>query len=96
MAEPKPVEVIMRIDFAASKGLEVVAHAEKVQELVRCKDCQYSREPNRHNRAENAACEGVLICCSGFDHVYPTSDDGLIFTDGNWFCANGERRSNNG
>lgn len=41
MAELKPFEVIMRIDFAASKGLEVVEHAEKVQELVRCKDCKY-------------------------------------------------------
>ena len=39
MAEPKPFEVIMRIDFSENNGVEVVAHAEKVQELVRCKDC---------------------------------------------------------
>lgn len=41
MAELKPFEVIMRIDYAASKGPEVVAHAEKVQDLVRCKDCKF-------------------------------------------------------
>ena len=41
MAELKPMELIMRIDFAASNGIEVVAHAEKVQELVRCKDCKH-------------------------------------------------------
>ena len=39
MAELEPMEVIMKIDFAASNGLEVVAHAEQVSELVRCKDC---------------------------------------------------------
>lgn len=39
MAELKPIEVIMKIDFASSNGIEVVAHAERVQELVRCKDC---------------------------------------------------------
>lgn len=42
MAELKPLEVIMRIDFAASKGPEVVAHAEAVQELVRCRDCRHN------------------------------------------------------
>ena len=41
MAKPKQMEVIMRIDFAASNGIEVIAHAEKVQELVRCKDCKH-------------------------------------------------------
>ena len=41
MAELKPFEVIMRIDYAASKGPEVVVHAERVQELVRCKECKY-------------------------------------------------------
>ncbi len=41
--QAKPIEVIMRIDFAASNGTEIVAHAEKVQELVRCKDCKYRR-----------------------------------------------------
>lgn len=41
MAELKPFEVIMRIDYVPSKGPEVVAHAEKVQELVRCKECKH-------------------------------------------------------
>lgn len=39
MNKPKPMEVILKIDFAASNGLEAVIHAEKVSELVRCKDC---------------------------------------------------------
>lgn len=41
MAELKPMEVIMRIDFVASDGAQVCAHAEKVQELVRCEECEY-------------------------------------------------------
>lgn len=41
MAELKPMEVIMRIDFVASDGEQICAHAEKVQELIRCKDCKF-------------------------------------------------------
>lgn len=41
MPELKPIEVIMKLDFAESNGLEIVAHAEQVSELVRCKDCTY-------------------------------------------------------
>ena len=41
MAELKPMEVIMRIDFVASDGEQICAHAEKVQELIRCRDCKY-------------------------------------------------------
>lgn len=41
MAELKPFEVIMRIDYAASNGPEVVAHAKKVQDLVRCGECKH-------------------------------------------------------
>lgn len=41
MAELKPFEVVMRIDFASSNKIEVVAHAERVSELVRCRDCKY-------------------------------------------------------
>jgi len=37
--EAKPIEVIMRIDFAASNGTEIVAHTEKVGELIRCEHC---------------------------------------------------------
>jgi len=40
--QAKPIEVIMRIDFSASNGTEIVAHACKVSELVRCKDCKYN------------------------------------------------------
>lgn len=41
MAELKPTEVIMWIDFVASDGEQICAHAEKVQELIRCKDCKF-------------------------------------------------------
>lgn len=41
MAELKPFEVIMKIDFGANDGVTAVAHAEKVVELVRCKDCTH-------------------------------------------------------
>lgn len=60
--------------------------------VVRCGECAYSREPNRHDLAEKKACAGILVCCVGFDHVYPSSDDGLIFVDKDHFCADGERR----
>ena len=42
MGELKPMEVIMRIDFVASDGEQICAHAKKVQELIRCKDCKYN------------------------------------------------------
>ena len=44
MAELKPMEVIMWIDFVASDGEQICAHAEKVQELIRCKDCKWFGE----------------------------------------------------
>lgn len=63
MAELKPTEVIMRIDFSASNGVEVVAHAEKVQELVRCKECKYY-------------CEAERMCndTNGFDRYWKPTD----------------------
>lgn len=39
MAKLESFEVIMKIDFGANDGITAVAHAEKVAELVRCKDC---------------------------------------------------------
>ena len=50
--EAKPIEVIMRIDFAASKGPEIIAHAEKVQELIRCGACRYDEVCCRTIRSE--------------------------------------------
>ena len=64
--------------------------------VVRCRECRYAREPNRMDRDERLACEGVLGCCVGFDHVYPSSDDGLIFVDGIGFCSYGERKDGDG
>lgn len=51
MAELKPVEYIMRLDYGAQNGPEVIIHAKAVQRLVRCKDCRYSEIQN-----------GVLCC----------------------------------
>ena len=62
-----------------------------VRPVVRCRECRYSREPDRHSLAEFAACEGVLICFVGYDHVYPSlSND--VFVDGEHFCGYGEVR----
>ena len=44
MAELKPMEVIMRIDFVAYDREQICAHAERVQELIRCKDCRWGKE----------------------------------------------------
>lgn len=53
--EAKPIEVIMRIDFSASNGTEIVAHAEKVSELVRCKDCEFY-DPFVHRLKGHGTC----------------------------------------
>ncbi len=52
MAELKPMEVIMRIDFVAHDGEQICAHAEKVQELIRCKDCEWFRKEYGWNCVE--------------------------------------------
>lgn len=59
------------------------------KEVVRCKDCQYSRKPDRTNMEENLACDGVLICFAGFDYVYP-SYNREIFVSEDSFCSAGE------
>lgn len=67
MAELKPIEVIMKIDFAARNGLQIVAHAEKVSKLVRCKDCRFF-----HNEYDEKCCinhKGVAVTDeNGFCH----------------------------
>lgn len=66
MAELKPFEFIMKIDFGANDGVTAVAHAKKVAELVRCKDCTH-RDPEDHKcdsgQLERAGC------------VFPVNDD---------------------
>lgn len=44
MDKLKPIEVIMRIDFVATDGEKICAHAERVQELIRCKDCKFCKK----------------------------------------------------
>lgn len=80
MSELKPFEVIMRIDFAASDKKQICAHAEKVQELVRCKDCIHAKEMTQYGCSECVRhCEKLKIV---------TSPD--------WFCAEGRRKDEGG
>lgn len=78
MAGLKPFEVIMKINFAGSNGLEIVAHAEKVAELVRCGDC-------KHYLNSNEKCELIDTRL----HFYET--DKVWASD--CFCAWAERRT---
>lgn len=75
MAELKPFEVIMKIDFGANDGITAVAHAEKVVELVRCGDCKHCFVDGTNVRYN--------VCELNHNKVQP----------GNWFCADGERRT---
>lgn len=77
MAELKPFEVIMKIDFGANDGVIAVAHAEKVAELVRCKDCKHCFVDGTNVRYN--VCE--------LNHNKVQSN--------NWFCADGERKTDN-
>lgn len=81
MNKLKPVEVIMKLDFAASNGLEVIAHAEAVSALVRCEDCYaYQRDPE----LAEAACLDPKQYCSLHRCEFPP--------DG--FCSYGRRNDN--
>ena len=62
-----------------------------VQPVVRCQNCQYSREPDRHNVAENAACDDMLICFVD-EQVYPPSRND-VFVGREFFCGFGEARN---
>ena len=81
MAKLKPFEVIMRIDYTASKGPEVMCHAEKVQDLVRCRECKYWSEVDTSDSLRYGQCDrpGSAI-------------RGNCFIRESWFCADGERK----
>ena len=92
MGKLKPMEVIVKIDFAASNGLEIVAHAEKVSELVRCKDCIHApilgigngfniEWPKIDGLFEDSTCP--YFCDDDYYSIRP---------DPEWFCHRGERR----
>lgn len=72
----------MRIDFADSDGEQVVFHAERVQELVRCKDCKYY-ELNHFETIE-----GIPLIVA--HHICAKWGDGCK-TDENGFCFMGEK-----
>lgn len=62
-----------------------------VRPVVLCKDCRYSRKPDRHSLAEFAACEGVLICFVDHNFVYPSLGNEM-FVSRDHFCGCGEVR----
>lgn len=78
MAEVKPVEVIMRIDFVASDGEQICAHAEKVQELIRCKDCKWYGRVDKRRFYRGMDCLQKRI-----ETIVPDRD----------FCSRAERRT---
>lgn len=82
MAELKEFELIMRCTPVAGmngKG-EVVIQAEKVSELVRCKDCIH------RNRVVNAK----LSNGAEWESLECTKHKMLVTED--WFCKDGGRR----
>ena len=66
--------------------------AADVVEVVRCCECVMARKPNRRIPAENRAWEGTLICSCGFEHVYPSDGEELIFVDEYFYCADGKHK----
>lgn len=60
--------------------------------VVRCRECVMARKPNRRILAEKRAREGTLICSCGFEHVYPSDGEELIFVDEFFYCAEGKRK----
>lgn len=79
MAELKPFEVVMKIfPLAGQNGKgEVVMQAERVTELVRCKDCKWWKTNYKWNGDE------LKICAIEAYEPIRKSDD---------FCSRGERR----
>lgn len=76
MAELKPFEVIMKIDFGANDGITAIARAEKVVELVRCKDCKHWDKTWTNDWSP--------------DYHYCPMIEGV--RNGDFYCADGERR----
>lgn len=58
-------------------------------EVVRCRDCKHCREKDRSEAF--VYCENVVICTN--DEV---TADGWLPVFENYFCAYGERRTDNG
>lgn len=92
MAEVKPVEVVMRIDFVASDGEQICAHAEKVQELIRCGECKHWRQQTNYAGAPLSFgfCESDDMWRSLYGETYEVAH---IDTDEDFYCGYAERRS---
>lgn len=69
----------------------VIDNAQTVDavEVVRCRDCKHCREKDRSEAF--VYCENVVICTN--DEV---TADGWLPVFENYFCAYGERRTDNG
>lgn len=85
MAELKPFEVIMKIDFGANDGVTAVAHAEKVAELVRCRDCKHRFE-SMTIKAKDERKFQIGHYCKATGQIVNDDD----------FCAWAERITDNG
>lgn len=79
MAEFKPFEMIMRIEYGGAvvdgDEMHVCCNAKQVAKLVRCKDCKY-------------------CYAEGFVNVRNVCEKHYEFgnVDDDWFCADGERK----
>lgn len=66
-----------------------------VRPVVLCKECKYTRTPDRGDMAEAFIQGGKLICSAGHDFIYPSLSWQTI-VDENHFCAYGERKDSDG
>lgn len=81
MAELKSFEVIMRINFVASDGEQICAHAERVQELIRCRECKHYRT---HISCVGGEYDGCDVWLDNGNEIEVKPDD---------FCSYAERRT---
>lgn len=72
----------------AERAIDNVPTVDAVQ-VVRCRDCKHCREKDRSEAF--VYCEDVVICTN--DEV---TADGWLPVFENYFCAYGERRTDNG
>jgi len=86
MAVFKPSEMIMKIDYCdvVEDGdvMYACCEAKPVAELVRCKDCKWWDKVDNIDGVNYGTCERK--CTAIRQDIFPNE---------NWFCADGERRT---